>query len=630
MLEQVKLLEKRLDGRNLGKLLAIANPELHAFVADFVELCNPASVFVATDDEADVAYVRRRAIELGEEHELPVAGHTYHFDAYRSETDHDQGRDTRNTRYLLPPGVDLGERVRSIDRETGVREVRGLLKDAMAGKEMVVRFFCLGPAGSEFAILCAQLTDSFYVAHSEDLLYRQGYEAFRWSDPSEHIFRFVHSAGELAGGVSAHLEDRRVYIDLEEELVYSVNTQYAGNTVGLKKLALRLAIRRASREGWLAEHMLLMGVHGPGGRVTYFTGAFPSYCGKTSTAMAPGETIVGDDLAYLRRRGGRAHAVNVESGIFGIIRDVTSKDDPYIWDALNQPGELIFTNILITPEGMPYWLGKDGPCPEGGVNHSGRWFTGKADAQGEEITPSHKNARYTIALERLANCDPRLDDVDGVPVGGFIYGGRDSDTWVPVEQAFDWVHGIVTKGASLESETTAAILGQEGVRRFDLMAILDFVAIPLGRYIQSNLEFGSGLEHPPLIFGVNYFLKGADGAYLNDPADKRVWLKWMELRVRGEADALRTPTGYIPRYESLRELFAAVLGKRYAKEDYAEQFAVRVGRHLAKIERVERVYREQVDDTPEVVFEVLAHQRERLVAAGQEHGEVVAPAAFGG
>ncbi|MGD2175064.1 MAG: phosphoenolpyruvate carboxykinase (GTP) [Candidatus Brocadiaceae bacterium] len=626
--DYLQILRDGLDEANYAKLTALDNPKLHRFVADAIALCTPESVFVATDDPEEIAYVRRRAIELAEERELATEGHTVHFDGY-----HDQARDKEHTCYLVEPGRELGERLNTVDKESGVREVRRNLAGAMEGKEMFVRFFCLGPRSSEFSIPCVQMTDSAYVAHSEDLLYRQGYETFRSIGDSEDFFRFIHSAGELvpAGDgddgapVSKLVERRRIYIDLDENLVYSTNTQYGGNTIGLKKLALRLAIQRAEREGWLAEHMLLMGVHGPRGRVTYLAGAFPSYCGKTSTAMAPGETVVGDDIAYLRKREGRVVGANVENGIFGIIQDVNSTDDPIIWEVLNSPGEIIFSNVLVTPEGEPYWVGHDAPCPEEGVNHSGRWHPGNSDEEGNEIPPSHKNARYTIRLESLPNCDPGLEKPEGVPIGGFVYGGRDSDTWVPVEQSLNWAHGIVTKGASLESETTAATLGEEGVRRFNLMAIMDFVAIPLGRYIQNNLDFARGLDSPPLVFGVNYFLRGEDNRYLNGMADKRVWLKWMELRVHGDTEAIETATGLIPRYDTLRQLFHDLLGRDFSEEDYARQFSTRVPQHLAKLDRIERIYRTQVDDTPGELFRVLADQRRRLEDARDRLGDLILP-----
>ncbi len=283
-------------------------------------------------------------------------------------------------------------------------------------------------------------------------------------------------------------------MDLVDNTVYSTNTQYAGNTVGLKKLAMRLAIQKANHGDWLTEHMLIMGVHGPAGRVTYFTGAFPSACGKTSTAMLPGETIVGDDITYIRAVDGEMRAVNVEKGIFGIIQDVNAEDDPLIWKVLTTPGETIFSNVLVDDEGTPHWLGKKTPVPPKGINHSGEWTPGKKDKEGKEIDISNKNARYTIPLARLDNIDPKANDPEGVPVGCIIYGGRDSDTSVPVVQSFNWVHGIITQGASLESETTAATLGKEGVRIFNLMSNLEFLTVPIGLYIKNNLEFGKKLK----------------------------------------------------------------------------------------------------------------------------------------
>jgi len=405
--------------------------------------------------------------------------------------------------------------------------------------------------------------------------------------------------------------------------VYAVNTQYAGNTVGLKKLALRLAIRKASREGWLSEHMFLMGAHGPGDRTTYFLGAFPSMCGKTSTAMIPGQTIVGDDLAYLRNVGGEVRAVNVERGIFGIIQDVNARDDPVIWDALNRPGEVIFSNVLVK-DGRPYWPGMGVDIPTEGTNHGGAWRKGQKDAEGKEIPVSHPNSRYTLRIRELANRDPRAEDPEGVVAGGIIYGGRDSDTCVPVEQAFDWAHGVTTKAATIESETTAATLGQTGVRKFNLMSNLDFLSLPLGRYVRMHLDFGKALRSPPLIFSVNYFLRDREGAYLNGKLDKRVWLQWMELRVRGEVEAIETPTGLIPKYEDLRDLFRTYLDKDYTPEAYAEQFRIRIPELLAKLDRIEAVYRSETE-VPEELFRRLAEQRRRLERLRQKKGDYVSP-----
>ena len=278
-------------------------------------------------------------------------------------------------------------------------------------------------------------------------------------------------------------------------LLYSVNNQYAGNSLGLKKIAFRLAINKAQNEGWLAEHMFIMGVHGPNGRVTYFTGAYPSACGKTSTAMIPGQSVVGDDIAYLKKVDGEVRAVNVENGIFGIIRDVNPQDDPLIYQTLITPREVIFSNVLIN-KGIPYWLGMGKDTPDKGINYSGEWTEGKKDKQDNEITCSHKNGRYTIRLSALENIDPKANDSAGVPVRAIIYGGRDSDTTIPVVESISWSHGVFL-GATVESETTSATIDAQGVRKHNPMANLDFISVSFKTYVENHLKFADGLKEAP-------------------------------------------------------------------------------------------------------------------------------------
>lgn len=621
---QLKMLKEKCDAKNLKKLEAVKNDKLYDFICKYIELCNPDSVFVRTDSPEDEAYIRQQAVARGEEKKLKTKGHTVHFDGY-----FDQGRDKFSTRYLLRPDEVLGSDIQSINRDKGHKEIHEMYTNSMVGKEMLVCFFCLGPTNSKFSIPAVQITDSFYVGHSEAILYRSGYEEFKKIGNSKRFFRFIHSAGELENGVSKDVYGRRVYIDLEEEMVLSLNTQYAGNTVGLKKLAMRLAIKRASEEGWLTEHMFVMGVlSSDKKRKTYFTGSYPSACGKTATAMLEGEKIVGDDIAYLRNVAGKLYAVNVEKGIFGIIQDVNADGDPAIHEALTIEGEVIFSNVLVDPDNNPRWLSDGKEKPVEGVNFSGEWLPGKKDAEEKEIPYAHKNARYTIKLADLDNCDENLDNPDGVEIGGVIYGGRDSDTSMPVEQSFDWAHGILTQAATLESETTAATLGQEGVRTFNLMANLDFLSIPIGRYIQNNLDIVNGVKKVPLIFHVNYFLRGKDGKFLNGIKDKHVWLKWMEKRVNGEAEAIRIPTGYIPKYEDLKKLFKEVLNKDFTREQYEEQFMLRIPERIAKKERITKIYHTKVFDTPHALMEALNAQRDRLEKCKEKYGDYVSPSVF--
>ncbi len=623
MSDALNSLREQISFRSYQLLAAIENQKLHSFIAEAIKLCEPENIWVSTDSPEDIEYSRQQAISLGEEIPLAIPGHTVHFDGIQ-----DQGRDREVTKYLVPESDKLSPALNQIERETGLAEIRNLLRGSMKGRTMIVRFLTLGPANSVFSIPCVECTDSYYVSHSLNLLYRPGYEEFKRLGQKADFLATLHSAGKLNKRMtSAEPEKKRIYIDYLTNTVYSVNTQYAGNTVGLKKLALRLTIRKADKEGWLAEHMFLMGVKGPHQRKTYLAGAFPSACGKTSTAMLPGETILGDDIAYFRAIDGQCRAVNAESGIFGIIQNVNAKDDPIIWKILTSPGEVIFSNVLIK-DGRPYWLGMGIPVPDSGYNFSGEWFSGKKDDQGNEIPFAHKNARYTVALKNLENCDENLNNPEGVELSGIIYGGRDASAWFPCQQSFNWQHGIVAYGACLETETTYAIIGQEGIQEINLMSIQDFVSIPLGKYIQNNLVFGNKLKKPPFIFAVNYFLRDEKGNFVNEVKDKHVWIKWMELRIHGEVKARRAPTGYIPCFEDLRALFHQVLNKEYRQQDYVKQFTLRVPENLEKLARVEKFHQKNVADAPEEVSEILAQQRKRLQEAEQKFGPRAHPECF--
>ncbi|MFW6006668.1 MAG: phosphoenolpyruvate carboxykinase (GTP) [Bacillota bacterium] len=586
------------------KLDALNNEYVNEVVEMAIELCNPDKVSVITDDPEELEYIRKLALKNGEEKPLNKEGHTYHFDGMN-----DQARDKENTKYLLSGDEEFDLDINSIERVEGLEEILTYLAGSMQGKEMLVRFFSLGPTDSPFTMPAIQITDSSYVAHSEDILYRPGYNEFKKLNGSDDFFYFIHSAGRLENGVSADIDKRRIYIDLKKDRVLSVNNQYAGNSVGLKKLAFRLAIKKASNEGWLAEHMFISAVNGPEERKTYITGAFPSACGKTSTAMVPGNTVVGDDIAYLRLMDGDVRAANVENGIFGIIRDVNPDDDPLIYKVLTTPREMIFSNILVK-DGEPYWLGMGEEVPEEGINFSGEWYKGKTDEEGNEIPPAHKNARYTIRISDLDNSDEKYNAPEGVPVEAFVYGGRDSDTSVPVAETLNWSHGVLL-GACIESETTAATLGKAGERKHNPMANLDFLALPIGEYIQNHLDFGQKAENTPSVFGVNYFLKDNEGNYLNAIIDKTIWLQWMDRRVNGEMDAVKTPIGYIPRYEDLVELFDEYLDKEYTRDDYVKQFSIRLDKYINKYQRMQDIYSD-LSSIPEEFMHELKAQQERL------------------
>jgi phosphoenolpyruvate carboxykinase (GTP) len=615
-------------GETFSKLEALENEKLNNYLGEYIELCNPESVFMCDDSDEDANFVRNRSLELGEEKKLSKSNRTVHYDGYG-----DQARDKKNTKFMVPKQKrEKMGKLNCVDFDEGLKEIKTIAKDVMHGRKAIVKIFCEGPTESIFSRPCVQLTDSCYVAHSEDILYRRGYEHFKKMKNKDDFYRFCHSAGELDENMNTvNLDKRRIYMDIENNIVYSMNAQYAGNTVGLKKHSMRLAINESGKNGWLCEHMFLMTiVNEKKKREMHFCGAFPSACGKTSTAMIPGEKILGDDICYFRNVNGEFKAVNVENGIFGIIKDVNVKDDPVIFNALHEDKEMIFSNVLVGPDNNPYWLGMDVDTPDTGKNHSGEgWTAGKKDSNGKEIPLAHPNSRYTMKLEYLDNIDEEFRNKDGVTVDAIVYGGRDSDTTVPVEESRSWKEGIVLKAVTLESETTSATLGAEGVRVPCMMANLDFISYPIGEYINNNVKFVDEIKTPPKVFSVNYFLK-QNGNFCTSKLAKKVWLHWAEGRCAGDYSAYETPTGFIPKYDDLKELFKDLLGEEYSKDDYDYQFSFRCQAWVNKLNRSIKNFKENYPDTPEYVYSMWNESIEKIGEASKKYGDVINPGDYKG
>ncbi|MCD6396256.1 MAG: phosphoenolpyruvate carboxykinase (GTP) [Spirochaetaceae bacterium] len=619
------LLKAKMSEESFNRLAVLGNDKVMDFIGEFAEHCNPDTVYVCNDSKEDEAYIRKMALDKKEEFKLAKEGQTIHWDSYG-----DQARDKKNTKYLVyKENLEKMKSLNSVEYEEGKAEVLGIAKDIMKGKDAVVKFYCEGPAHSEFTMPCLQFTDSWYVAHSEAILYRPAYSHFKAMGNNSEFFQFIHSAGKLdERGCSVDLDKRRIYMDTQNNIVYSMNDQYAGNSIGLKKHSMRLAINKSGQEGWLCEHMFVMAcINEDKGRRTYFTGAYPSGCGKTSTAMIPGEEVVGDDIAYFRNIDGEFRAVNVEQGIFGIIKDVNDKDDPVIFKNLMIPQELIFSNVLQGPDNNPYWLGSGLDTPDKGNNHSGKdWYKGKKDAAGNEIGIAHGNSRYTMRLDYLENFDRvGFEDTKGVKVQGVLYGGRDSDITVPVEESASWEDGILLKACTLESETTSATLGAEGVRNPSPMANMDFVSYPLGEYTDNNVNFVKGMKNPPKIFSTNYFLKDEKGEFCNSKLAKKVWLHWAEGRIHNEFEALDTPMGKIPLYEDVKKLFKKFLDEDYTKEEYTYQFSFRCSNWVAKLERSKAFYTKMDTNTPKYIFQKWDDTITKINSIMKKYGDVIKP-----
>jgi len=624
-------LKKMMNEKNFEKIKNLNNEKVFDFIGEFTEHCNPASLYICDDSEADRTFIRETAIKKGEEKTIYLNNQTVHWDGYN-----DQGRDKANTRYLVrPENMERMKALNSLSYDEGYKEIMEISKNIMEGKDAVVQFFCEGPAESVFSVPCIQISDSFYVAHSENILYRPGYNHFLHMKDGEKndFFGFIHSAGQLdERGCTVNVDKRRIYMDTQNNIVYSMNDQYAGNSIGLKKHSMRLAINKSGKEGWLCEHMFLMSVlNGEKGRKTYFAGAYPSACGKTSTAMIPGEKIVGDDIAYFRNIDGEFRGVNMEQGIFGIIQDVNANDDPVIFANLMKDQETIFSNILIGPDNKPYWLGCGMETPDCGSNHSGPWNKGNKDAKGNEIPLAHSNARYTIRLDYLQNFDKEgFDSKKGVKVQGVLYGGRDSDTTVPVEESPSWKDGILLKACTLESETTSATIGKEGVRSPSPMANLDFVSYPVGEYITNNVNFINGIKEQPKIFSTNYFMRGPNGKFMTSKLAKKVWLHWAEGRIHGEYDVWDTPTGKIPRYKDLQKLFRELLNEDFSENDYIYLFTFRCANWMEKLNRTASFFKKIDPGTPEDIFTYWEEAKKKIVDAQAKYGNEIKPGLYKG
>ncbi len=624
-----ELLKSKMSEESYSKLTALQNKKVMEFVGLFTEHCNPKSVYVCTDSEEDVQYVRDMSLSKGEEFTLANSKQTIHWDGYG-----DQARDKDATRYLVyKENFEKMRGLNSLDYDEGHAEIMGIAKNIMEGKDAVLQFFAEGPTESVFTIPCVQFTDSWYVAHSEFILYRSAYEHFlkMEEDEKDDFFRFIHSAGELdERGNSVNLDKRRIYMDTQNNIVYSMNAQYAGNSVGLKKHSMRLAINKGAQEGWLCEHMFIMAaVDEDKDRMTYFAGAYPSACGKTSTAMIPGEKIVGDDIAYFRNLNNEFRAVNVEFGMFGIIKDVNAEDDPLIYENLLKNQEIIFSNVLRGPDNKPYWQGMGVETPTEGTNHFGDWKEGVLDAKGNEVPLAHPNSRYTMRLDYLDNIDKEgFEAKDGVKIQGVLYGGRDSDTTVPVEESPNWKDGILIKAATLESETTSATLGAEGVRVPSPMANIDFLSYPLGEYTMNNIKFVDDIKEVPQIFSNNYFMRGPDGKFMTSKLAKKVWLHWADGRIHGEYDAYDTPTGKIPMYDDLTVLFKKYLDEDFSKEDYEYLFSFRSTKWIEKLERTKAYFMKMDPNTPAEIFAYWDAAIEKIAAARDQFGDVIKPGAY--
>ncbi len=522
-----------------------SNPELAAWVDAVASLTNPDQIHWVDGSDTEHGELTDSMLADGTLEKLNEETYPGCF-LHRSDPN-DVARVEHLTYVCTSDREDAGPNNNWMAPAEAHAKVDALFKDCMRGRTMYVIPYLMGPYGSPFSRAGVEITDSQYVVVSMRIMARVGSRALAHIEGGNSFVRGLHSVGDLD-------PEKRFIMHFPEELtIKSIGSGYGGNALlGKKCHALRIASWQARTEGWLAEHMLILGIEDPAGNTTYVAAAFPSACGKTNLAMlAPPPALkgwkvwtLGDDIAWLHLgEDGRLWAVNPEAGFFGVAPGTGLSTNANCMKTLGR--NAIYTNVAITSAKEPWWEGIDGPTPSELIDWRGREYdpeTGPA---------AHPNSRFTVAASQCPTYSDRANAPEGVPISALIFGGRRSAVAPLVFEALDWEHGVFA-GAAVASETTAAATGKVGQVRRDPMAMKPFCGYNFADYWKHWLSFGERSEKLPRIFHVNWFRKDKNGNFMWPGfGDNMRVLKWIVDRCRGEGGAIRTPIGLLPNGQDL-------------------------------------------------------------------------------
>ena len=561
---------------------------LETWVEEAALLTKPDRVVYCDGSEAEYRRMIDLLLRAGDTSQLNEK--TYPSCHLHRSSVNDVARTEHLTFICSPDKDDAGPTNNWMDPDAAKHKVGALFDGAMRGRTMYVVPYIMGPSSSPISKVGVEATDSPYVVASMHIMSRMGQVAIDRLGPSNEFGPGLHSLGDL--------DPMRRYIlhFPAERLIWSIGSGYGGNALlGKKCFALRIASVMAREQGWMAEHMLILGLESPSGKVTYMGAAFPSACGKTNLAMmvsalgSQGYRVwtVGDDIAWMKiADDGYLHAINPEAGFFGVAPGTGMTTNPNVMGALHK--NTLFTNVAMTANREPWWEGIGSEPPAGLTNWKGElWDSSKGPA-------AHPNARYTVPAKQSPSISPQWEAPEGVPISAFIFGGRRARVAPLVYESFDWQHGVFV-GATMASETTAAATGDVGITRRDPMAMLPFCGYNMADYFGHWLQMGKKIPKPPKIFHVNWFRKGVDGKFLWPGYSENVRvLKWILERVEGRGAAQETPIGYVPAKsgltldglkisdDALNELLRVNPGDWEAELEDSKQFLMKFGARLPR------------------------------------------------